>query len=74
VDLLLCAPFGLLYLFTYEVLIDNVYLEMILKYLLPLTATGFFLFGVSDWIHLRLGLYDAKKDQGEMIGGSDQEN
>jgi len=71
--LLICAPFDLIHLLITEDLTDNMYIMMLLKYLLPLTAVGFFVFGVSDWIHLKLGLYDAKKNQDEVVEGSDDE-
>ena len=57
IAVLICAPIMALYLLgTSE--IPNVYLLMLVKSLLPTTVAGFFLFGMSDEVSLRLHLYD----------------
>ena len=54
-------PILLLYLIKVET-IPNDYLLMFVKSLLPLTVSGFLLFGVTDEISLRVGLYDNCKE------------
>ena len=73
VVLVLFTPFILIRAVIVDNLTDNEYILMLLKNLMPLIAVGSILFGVSDWISLKLGFYDAKRDQDEMIEGSDDE-
>ena len=79
VVLVLCTQFFLIYFVIADYMTDNEYILLLFKYLMPLTAVSFISFGVSDWCSLMLGLSDAKRDQDkknqdEMIEGSDEEN
>jgi hypothetical protein len=55
-------PILLLYLIKVET-IPNDYILMFVKSLLPLTVSGFLLFGVTDEISFRMGLYDSAKEK-----------
>jgi hypothetical protein len=55
------SPILLLYLIKVDS-IPNVYILMFIKALFPLTVSGFLLFGVTDELSFKLGLYDNFKE------------
>ena len=57
VAVVVSAPIMLLYLLSSDQ-IANAYLLMIFKVFLPVLIASFLLFGVTDQINLKLGLYD----------------
>ena len=56
ISALMMLPFGLVFLLLKPEHIENVYMLMIIKVLIPTFAMGFILFGISDRVNMKLNL------------------